>query len=158
MSKIKTEAEVDTKQPLKMKRKPGRPKKLTQEKKVTKLEIKEDAVPEQSTGVVDANKQTEDVEKVEERAPEPRLEEITKEVENKDENKEIEVIQEKPVEQEAKELQKQANEAIRDEKISGAELPENVEKLINFMKDTGGTVEDYVTLNKDITSMMINYL
>ena len=29
------------------------------------------------------------------------------------------------------------------------ELPENVEKLISFMKETGGTVEDYVKLNKD---------
>ena len=28
-------------------------------------------------------------------------------------------------------------------------LPENVNKLIEFMKETGGTVEDYVTLNKD---------
>ena len=151
MSKVKTEAEVDSKQPLKMKRKPGRPKKLTQEKKVTKLEIKEDAVPEQSTGVVDANKQTKDVEKVEERASEPRLEEITKEVKNKDENKELEVIHEKPVKEEAKELEKKAQEAIRDERVSGTELPTNVEKLVTFMKDTGGTVEDYVTLNKDYT-------
>ncbi len=149
MSKVKTEAEVDSKQPLTMKRKPGRPKKLTQEKKVTKLEIKEDAVPKQSTGVVDENKQTKDVEKVEERTSEPRLEEITKKVENKDENKELEVINEKPVKEEAKELEKKAQEAIRDERVTGVELPENVEKLVTFMKDTGGTVEDYVTLNKD---------
>jgi len=149
MSKVKTEAEVDSKQPLTMKRKPGRPKKLTQEKKVTKLEIKEDAVPKQSTGVVDENKQTKDVEKVEERTSEPRLEEITKKVENKDENKELEVINEKPVKEEAKELEKKAQEAIRDERVTGVELPENVEKLVTFMKDTGGNVEDYVTLNKD---------
>ena len=149
MSKVKTEAEVDSKQPLTMKRKPGRPKKLTQEKKVTKLEIKEDAVPKQSTGVVDENKQTKDVEKVEERTSEPRLEEITKKVENKDENKELEVINEKPVKEEAKELEKKAQEAIRDERVTGVELPENVEKLVTFMKDTGGTLEDYVTLNKD---------
>ena len=30
-------------------------------------------------------------------------------------------------------------------------LPENVEKLVQFMEETGGTVEDYVTLNKDYT-------
>tara|TARA_Y100000310_G_scaffold331060_1_gene403956 strand:- start:683 stop:1894 length:1212 start_codon:yes stop_codon:yes gene_type:complete len=29
------------------------------------------------------------------------------------------------------------------------DLPENVEKLVEFMKDTGGTVEDYVRLNAD---------
>ena len=143
----KVEAEVDSKEPLKMKRKPGRPKKLTQEKKVTKLEIKEekkDAVPEQSTGVVDANKQAENVEKVEKGTSEPRLEEITKEVENKDENKEIEVIHEKPVEEVKEEP---VVEPVVEQPVSN--LPENVDKLIEFMKDTGGTVEDYVTLNKD---------
>ena len=152
MSKVKTEAEVDSKQPLTMKRKPGRPKKLSQDKKVTKLEIKEDAVPEQSTGVVDANKQTKDVEKVEERAPESKLEELTSEkVEDKNEDKEVTVIQEKPVSKEADKLEKQAKDAIRDERVSGVQLPKNVEKLVNFMQETGGTVEDYVTLNKDYT-------
>ena len=143
-TKEKVEAEVDSKQPLKMKRKPGRPKKLTQEKKVTKLEIKKDAVPKQSTGVVDEDKQAKDVEKVEERAPESRLEEITKEVENKDENKEIEVINEKPVEEVKPEP---VVETAPEQPTS--DLPENVNKLIEFMKETGGTVEDYVTLNKD---------
>jgi hypothetical protein len=30
-------------------------------------------------------------------------------------------------------------------------LPENIDKLVKFMEDTGGTVEDYVELNKDIS-------
>ena len=33
------------------------------------------------------------------------------------------------------------------------ELPENVQKLVDFMKDTGGSVEDYVSLNKDYDSL-----
>ena len=33
------------------------------------------------------------------------------------------------------------------------ELPENVEKLVTFMNETGGTVEDYVELNKDYTKL-----
>ena len=146
------EKDVPQEGEFKMKRKPGRPKKLSQYKKVTKLEIKEDAVPEQSTGVVDANKQTKDVEKVEERAPESKLEELTSEkVEDKNEDKEVTVIQEKPVSKEADKLEKQAKDAIRDERVSGVQLPKNVEKLVNFMQETGGTVEDYVTLNKDYT-------
>jgi hypothetical protein len=146
------EKDVPQEGEFKMKRKPGRPKKLSQDKKVTKLEIKEDAVPEQSTGVVDANKQTKDVEKVEERAPESKLEELTPEkVEDKNEDKEVTVIQEKPVSKEADKLEKQAKDAIRDERVSGVQLPKNVEKLVNFMQETGGTVEDYVTLNKDYT-------
>ena len=30
-------------------------------------------------------------------------------------------------------------------------LPENVDKLVKFMEETGGTLEDYVNLNKDIS-------
>ena len=33
------------------------------------------------------------------------------------------------------------------------DLPENVNKLVDFMKETGGTLEDYVKLNKDYNSM-----
>jgi len=33
------------------------------------------------------------------------------------------------------------------------ELPENIEKLISFMEETGGSVEDYVNLNKDYSAM-----
>ena len=33
------------------------------------------------------------------------------------------------------------------------DLPENVEKLVEFMKDTGGTVEDYVRLNADYSNV-----
>ena len=33
------------------------------------------------------------------------------------------------------------------------DLPENVEKLVDFMKDTGGTVEDYVRLNADYSTI-----
>ena len=150
-------AETESKEPLKMKRKPGRPKKLTQEKKVTKIDLtkKEDnAVSEQSTRVVDENKQTEDVEKVEERAPEPRLEEITKEeVKDENEDKEIEVINEKPIEE-----IKQEVETVIEKEEADYNLPENVNKLIKFMEETGGTVEDYVTLNKDYSKYDDNLL
>jgi len=142
----KVQADVDTKEPLKMKRKQGRPKKLSSNNEPTKINLKkeENAVSKPSTVVVDENKQTADVEKVEERAPEPRLEELTKEVvEDKNENKEVTVINEVPVEKK-QEVKTTPEPAKRD-----MHIPENVEKLISFMKDTGGNVEDYVTLNKD---------
>ena len=142
----KLQADVDTKEPLKMKRKPGRPKKLSSNNEPTKINLKkeEDAVSKPSTVVVDENKQTTNVEKVEERAPEPRLEELTKEVvEDKNENKEVTIINETPVEK--KEEVKPTPEPVKRD----MHIPENVEKLISFMRDTGGNVEDYVTLNKD---------
>ena len=56
-------------------------------------------------------------------------------------------------EEEIKQVAKEAQEAVRDEKILGRKLPENVEKLVNFMEDTGGTVEDYVRLNADYSTV-----
>ena len=159
---MSTQTEKETKEPLKMKKKVGRPKKYTATKEVTKVDLtkkEEDAIPEQSAGSVDAVEQTKDVEKVEERAPEPRLEEVTEEkveAKNENENEEVTVINE--VKEEAQELTKQAEEAIVKEEQTGTALPENVQKLIDFMQETGGTVEDYVTLNKDYTKFDDNLL
>jgi hypothetical protein len=35
----------------------------------------------------------------------------------------------------------------------GRKLPDNIEKLVSFMEETGGTVEDYVRLNADYSSV-----
>jgi hypothetical protein len=160
---MSTQTEKETKEPLKMKKKVGRPRKYTNTKEeVTKLDLtkkEEDAIPEQSAGNVDAVEQTKDVEKVEERAPEPRLEEVTEEkveTKNEDANEEVTVINE--VKEEAQELTKQAEQAIVKEETTGVQLPENIKKLVDFMQDTGGTVEDYVTLNKDYTKFDDNLL
>ena len=32
-------------------------------------------------------------------------------------------------------------------------MPENVQKLVDFMEETGGTLEDYVNLNKDYSEL-----
>ena len=55
--------------------------------------------------------------------------------------------------EEVKEVTKEVKEALRDEKVLGKKLPENIEKLVNFMEDTGGTVEDYVRLNADYSAI-----
>jgi hypothetical protein len=56
-------------------------------------------------------------------------------------------------EEEVKQVEAEVKEAVRDEKVLGKQLPENVEKLVNFMEDTGGTVEDYVRLNADYNNI-----
>jgi len=47
----------------------------------------------------------------------------------------------------------EVEEAIQTAQSTGKALPENVEKLVSFMEETGGTVEDYVRLNADYTSI-----
>ena len=39
------------------------------------------------------------------------------------------------------------------DEVSGKELPENIEKLVNFMEETGGDIQDYVRLNADYSNV-----
>ena len=106
------------------------------------IKEEDNAIRIEETGAVPENKQTGDLAKVDEQVQEPSA--ATKE--------EVSPIQE-IVEEEVKEIKQEVKEAVRDEKVLGKPLPENIEKLINFMEETGGTVEDYVSLNKDYSKL-----
>ena len=56
-------------------------------------------------------------------------------------------------EEEVKQVEAEVKEAIRDEKVLGKPLPENIEKLVSFMEETGGTIEDYTRLNADYSNV-----
>ena len=62
----------------------------------------------------------------------PTLEEITDEEVAEEQITEEEVIK-----------------ALDEEEATGEPLPENIQKLVDFMQDTGGSLEDYVKLNRD---------
>ena len=62
------------------------------------------------------------------------------------------------VKEEVKKVEAEVKEAIRDEKVLGKALPENIEKLVDFMEETGGTIEDYTRLNADYTNVDENTL
>jgi len=44
-------------------------------------------------------------------------------------------------------------EALDANEESGKAIPENVQKLMDFMEDTGGDLEDYVKLNRDTSTL-----
>jgi len=44
-------------------------------------------------------------------------------------------------------------EAIAEAQETGQPLPENIQKLVDFMEETGGTLEDYVNLNQDYSEL-----
>tara|TARA_R110002074_G_scaffold23760_2_gene71538 strand:- start:93 stop:1319 length:1227 start_codon:yes stop_codon:yes gene_type:complete len=104
------------------------------------LKKEEDAIQIGETKKMDVGEQTGDSSGVDEQVSKPSevVEEITP-------------IQE-ITKEEVKEIAKEVKEAQRDEKILGKPLPENIEKLVSFMEETGGTVQDYVSLNKDYSS------
>jgi len=82
----------------------------------------------------------------------PEQEEVQPEAEAQDTVLE-EVTGEEPVQEEAEELVEEVEEALAEAKATGEPLPESVKKLIDFMSETGGTLEDYVSLNKDVESL-----
>jgi len=97
---------------------------------------------------VDADKQADDVQKVEGSIPESPVQESTK-TEEKDKVESGTPIQEIKLE----EVKEKQPEVVAPPTTPSRELPESVEKLINFMKDTGGDVNDYVRLNADYSSV-----
>ncbi len=112
---------------------------------VVKVDIpKDDAIQIGETEKVDVGEQTGDSAKVDKQIQESAkdaqefspIQEITEEDENK-----------------VKEIKKEIIEAKQEQQILNKPLPENIEKLIDFMESTGGTVEDYVALNKDYSSL-----
>jgi len=153
----KTKENVPQEGEFKMKKKPGRPKKLTtkpgENPKVDLTKKQEDATTESSTVHVDENKQTGDVQKVEGSVPEQTMQKSTEEKKQEESRSPIQEVTEQEVKAETKQVEAELKEAVRDEKILGKQLPENVEKLVSFMEDTGGTVEDYVRLNADYSKI-----
>jgi len=65
----------------------------------------------------------------------------------------LQEITEEEVEVEAEKLQDNIAEAIEESVDKGVELPENIQKVVDFMDETGGSLEDYVKLNTDYASL-----
>lgn len=75
--------------------------------------------------------------------------EIDEQTSNEEEDEEVLV----ELTEEVDALEEELEEALADEATNGVELPENIKKLMSFMEDTGGDLEDYLLLNKDVSSL-----
>lgn len=62
-------------------------------------------------------------------------------------------ITDEEVEEAAEQLEDEVADAIEESVTSGAKLPENIQKVVDFMDETGGSLEDYVRLNTDYSSL-----
>ena len=136
-----------------------RPKNLNSEAKVTKVDLsvkrefeepikviipkqQEDAIQEQSaeSGVLRTEQ------------PEMGLQEMGQGNNRPVENA-IQEITEQEIAAEVKEVTQELKEHINEQSATSKPLPENIEKLVSFMEETGGSVEDYVRLNTDYSSI-----
>ena len=112
-----------------------------------------DAVPKQSTDEVPVRDESEASEKVLEEnventdeKPTGESEKVSEEVQ--DEKPVLEEVTDK-VEEQVEELVEETKDAIAEAQETGKELPENIQKLVDFMEETGGDISDYVRLNQD---------
>ena len=108
-----------------------------------KEEIKNET--EETTKVAEDNTDNERVAPVDaDTAPTEEQKEVQPEVETQ----ETPVLEE-VTEEEVKEQTEELAEEIIEAKETGKALPENLQKVVDFMEETGGTLEEYVSLNKD---------
>ena len=132
-------------------------KKLAQNADLIKVDLtpkkeEEDAIQEQSAdeSVLRTEQPEVGLQEVVEGNEEPTV--VAEEV-NEEEVTVIQEITEEEVVEEATKLTEEVNEAIENKETTGKQLPENIEKLVSFMEETGGSVEDYVRLNADYSNI-----
>ena len=63
----------------------------------------------------------------------------------------LEEVTEEEVKEQTEELAEEVVEAVTEAQETGKAIPENLQKVVDFMEDTGGTLEDYVRLNQDFS-------
>ena len=132
-----------------------KPKQLSKQDETIKVDLskpKEEITPVEETEVkdtpvaeptnVDEQKQ-ESSEVAESKEEKPIIEEIKEEPEE-----EVISIGEEMVQSSEQPIVKVSDEIKQD-----INLPENIEKVVDFMKETGGTLEDYVRLNADYSNV-----
>jgi len=125
-----------------------KPKKFTPEPDVIKVDLSNDKkeAKEDIVKVDLSNDKKEEVIEVVEETPV-----VQTDTENT-EQQDIPVLEEITSEettQEASEIAEVAEQAIVESIETGKELPENIQKLVDFMDETGGDLNDYVNLNKN---------
>ena len=142
--------------------------KINVDKPPTETKTKKDAIQERKTEKISVDELPGDSQKVEQNIRKQDSKEEKETVENKEKvlEKTEESTSDSPLEL-ISDVEKSTNEVekVAETQTPVAEtqeniqeepkqvLPENVDKLVKFMEETGGSVEDYVNLNKDLSKM-----
>jgi len=129
----------------KMKMKP-----IIEEETITKVDLNKPTKPEENE-VKENNTDNEGVATVVEDA---NTSQEQKEIQPKSEAQETATLEEVANEEkETEEVASVAKEAIKESIETGKPLPEGVQKLVDFIEETGGDLEDYVKLNQDYSEL-----
>ena len=115
------------------------------------IKKEEDATEKQSTDEIPVRDKPEASEEVREENKE-KLEELTEQSEEKKEEVVLEEVTESSAD-EVVEVEEKIEEAVAEAKATDKPLPENIQKLMDFMEETGGDIQDYARLNQDISKL-----
>ena len=119
------------------------------------IKKEENATEKQSTDEVPVRDKPEASEEVREENKE-KPEESTEQSKEKKEEVVLEEITEDSTEEEVSQVEEKVEEAVAEAKETGEPLPENIQKLVDFMEETGGDISDYVKLNQDYSKLNDN--
>jgi hypothetical protein len=141
---------------------PAKPKNLGKKNEVTKIEIPKEGIESQGEVIPEVTKveiknedavQTQETDDsnaiIEESKDSSDSKEVVEEVRTSDEGVESPLT----VVEDTEEEQEVVKEQIQQPVVEQKQLPENIDKLVTFMEETGGTVQDYVRLNADYTNV-----
>ena len=134
----------------KIKAKPKKPKKLVTDNEVIKVEMPKVTLEQAEKVAPEITKIEIKPEKVD------QVEEVVvKEVQPIEVENAVaeDPVMQEIIDEEVETVTEQVEQAVQENKQTGRALPENVEKLVSFMEETGGTVEDYVRLNADYSTV-----
>ena len=153
---IKQEGEFKIKTPSKPKNlgnNTGEPIKVNIKEPLIDIEpdVKKVVIKKEDTDAVQTQETNDSDVIVEESKDSGNSEEVVEEVRTSDEEvaSPLTVIEDTEEEEKQPEATKEVEQAVQEQRV----LPENIEKLVSFMEETGGTVEDYVRLNADYTNV-----
>jgi len=107
-------------------------------------------IPKEETNAV--QEQTTDESLLRDKQPEVGLQEVGEGNQGPAENV-IEEILEEEIKNEIADTKEELQFHIQEQENNNTQLPDNIEKLVSFMQETGGTIEDYVRLNADYSSV-----
>lgn len=157
--------------------KPRKIKKLSETPKTIKVDLSKKAEETKETGdtikvdltekkeqkdAVQVNTADESNAPVEESGDSQSSEEVVEEVRQPEETVEdtpvIQEVTEEEVQEQTETLQEQVEDAVQQSQDTAEPLPENIQKVVDFMSETGGTLEDYVRLNADYSNVDNNTL
>lgn len=138
--------------------KPKKPRNLNKEDSVTKVDISKPSVEQDITKVtiqttnpdpdaIQIKSTDESVLRTEQ--PEVGLQEMEQGDQGIIEN----VIEEITNQEIVVDIKEELKDSVQEQIKTGKPLPENIEKLVSFMEETGGTVDDYVRLNTDYSTV-----